>query len=187
MRYKLIAIPQQSTGSISAIEARVSQIESENGLGLEFKYIPNIGNGVFATKEFQPGELVVRGIQICDAEKSIHSITGPDGREYIYNRFAETMNHHCDPNTGPHAKGDESWNWYARTPIKPGQEVTWAYDWTEPVIGHFNLGSQLKSQCLCGSEACRSPLTGFDGLSQPQRDTIAQQKADLAIEIVRHA
>ncbi|NBV82971.1 SET domain-containing protein-lysine N-methyltransferase [bacterium] len=182
MRYKLVALRTESI----AVDTRASQIEYENGLALEFKYIQNIGLGVFAKKAFQPGELVVRGIQIRPATKSIHSITGPDGNEYIYNSFAETINHNCDPNTGPYSKDSEQWNWYARRPIEPGQEITWAYDWTESVIGHFNLDSPSKSQCLCGSEGCRSPLTGFSGLTQSQRNTISLQKADLKTSIRHH-
>jgi len=177
MRYKVVAVSPQIT-------VPVPDVEAANDQCLEIKFIENIGFGVFAKQSFLPGELVVRGIQLRDAQKSIHSITGPDGQEYIYNQFAETINHNCDPNTGPYSRQGEPWNWYARTAINPGQEITWAYDWTEPVIGHFNLGSTVKSQCLCGSGVCRSPLNGFEALSQTQRDVIAGQKADLERAII---
>lgn len=184
MLFKVVAVAPHILEHPTECASVSEPIEAENSRGLELKFIENIGFGVFATKEYLPGDLVVRGIQLRDAQKSIHSITGPDGREYIYNQFAETINHNCDPNTGPYSKQGEPWNWYARTAIKPGQEINWAYDWTEPVIGHFNLGSSVKSQCLCGSSACRSPLNGFEALSQTQRDEISRQKSDLERAII---
>ena len=145
-----------------------------------------IGKGIFAKKAFKAGELVVIGIQTEPAEKSIHSITGPDGNEYIYNHIAETINHHCNPNTGPLQVGD-SWSFFARRGIEATEEITWAYDWTEPVIGHFNGDGDKGGQCLCSSADCRTPLKGFNTLNPTQVEAIQRQKEELKVAVAAYS
>ena len=179
--HKMVATASEnSVFKVTDLALQIAITERLNRQVVEIRYIPEFNEfGIFAKKDFKVGELVVIGIQTMPApQKSIHSITGPDGNEYIYDHIAETINHNCDPNTGPLQTG-ESWSFYARKEIKAGDEITWAYDWTEPVIGHFNGEGDKGGQCLCGSAACRTPLKGFNKLNPEQFETIQRQKSEL--------
>jgi hypothetical protein len=187
--YRIIAVVSDTSALKAAtLDLQIALTERINRQVVEIKdMVKFIGKGIFAKKPFNAGELVVIGIQTEPVpDKTQHSITGPDGNEYIYNHIAETINHHCDPNTGP-LKIGESWSFFARRDIKSGEEITWAYDWTEPVIGHFNTEGGNGGKCLCGSAACRTPLKGFNNLNPEQFETIQRQKADLVVAVATHA
>jgi SET domain-containing protein len=123
------------------------------------------GRGLFATGEFQPGEIVcVKGGYIFDqaALSQLAPVLGPaeiqiaDGL-FIGPRQAEERegamiftNHSCDPNIG--VQGQIVF--VALRRIAAGEELT--HDWATTDDGDYTM------TCRCGAAGCRGVITGRD-------------------------
>lgn len=113
------------------------------------------GMGVYATRDFRPGEMVLmfrgsyvknRSEHTVQVEKDLH-IDPREPWKYV--------NHSCDPNCGIVNRMDLE----AMRPIRKGEEVTFDYAMTEAKIANL-------FDCSCGAAICRGRVGGFDTLSE---------------------
>jgi len=126
---------------------------------------PIHGRGLFATGEFQLGEIVcVKGGYIFtkDVLDVIAPVLGPaeiqiaDGLFIGPGNAGEReggmifSNHSCDPNIG--VQGQIVF--VALRPIAPGEELT--HDWATTDDDDYSM------TCRCGAAACRGVITGKD-------------------------
>lgn len=115
----------------------------------------NKGFGVFASRNFSKGEVVVYGkmVEILP-ERTIHSFQIDDKTHIQLDKISRTINHSCEPNTGIRNNIFQAYDFIALRNIKKGEEITWDYETTEYI-------SIAVKNCLCGSRNCRRVLRGF--------------------------
>lgn len=124
-----------------------------------------VGKGIFAKKKIKKGELIC----IWDgdlANEKMLKLLSPKEQSYalqIYDNFwyvtfnrksleaTDFFNHSCDPNIG--IKGQVVL--VAIRDIKPGEEITFDYSFTE-------ADPKYKFECYCGAKNCRKTVTGND-------------------------
>ena len=104
------------------------------------------GYGIFAMRNFEPGEPVIQSIALDSFDTShSHSIqTGPNTHVYM-NLPARFLNHMCDPNMQVQLNHSNSYDFVARTKIEKGTEVGFDYETTE-----YELTKPI--QCCGGSD-----------------------------------
>src|SRR5262245_36624587 len=125
------------------------------------------GQGVFALRDFSPGEFIFRrrhGRTVSNDE--IESLSADDQRhlcELDWERSAVLLspgcylNHACDPNAM--RKGVKVFAW---KPIRAGDEITIYY--------RLNAFTNEQWQCDCGSANCQGTVTSsFFALSEAQQ------------------
>ena len=118
----------------------------------------NKGNGVFATRNFKKGEVVVIGRRVeVLTERTIHSFQMNFNLHIEMDIPARLINHSCNPNTGIKNNQFGAYNFIALVDISEGEEITWDYETTEYI-------SIAVPQCLCNSSNCRGRLRGFSFL-----------------------
>lgn len=103
------------------------------------------GEGVFATRFFLRGQLVVVGeIARWLEHNNLHaSQVGPS--EYVLLAgVGPKVNHSCDPNCGVRLNESGAYDLVARRDIAPGEEITFDYAMRNYSIEHF------PAQCRCG-------------------------------------
>lgn len=103
------------------------------------------------------GEEVLSKEQRDDLPESVKKLAFQYGENYIVvHDGSEAMNHSCDPNLW--WEGNDTLT--ARRDIKKGEELT--YDYSSADVGDWIAGWK----CKCGSEICRSKITGRDCLDK---------------------
>ncbi len=121
----------------------------------------HVGRGVFASRHFKPGELILRfsGRRI-DHNDPLHftdhagNLLQTGKHTYIYpDAPGLYVNHSCHPNAGifPHRR------LVALAPIQVGEEICFDYSTTMD-DGIWTL------DCLCGHATCRHVVTDFKTL-----------------------
>ncbi|VEU36592.1 unnamed protein product [Pseudo-nitzschia multistriata] len=144
--------------------------ESSSGKGL----------GLFATKDFAIGDLVMSSRPVVTTkERSSHTVQIDWDRHILMDLPATLVNHSCDANLGiqnnsngvrDEDDGEEyfgAYDFYAIHPIREGEELTWDYETSEWELSTF-------FQCTCGSTKCRGFLRGF----KQNADMIRQQNGE---------
>ena len=131
----------------------------------EVRASPIHGRGLFATGEFEPGEIVcVKGGHIFTREKlaEVAPILGPAEIQIADDLYIGPLdpaeregamifsNHSCDPNIA--VQGQIVF--VALRSIAAGEELT--HDWATTDDDDYTL------ECHCGSSACRGIVTGKD-------------------------
>lgn len=116
------------------------------------------GRGVFALRDFLPGEVVITG-QILreEAERNIYTIQmGPD-RHTIFDEPAVLLNHSCMPNVVVSPNRFGAFDFVAARPIPAQTEICFDYASTEMTM----IAPQV---CLCGAAECRGKPGGYTTL-----------------------
>lgn len=127
--------------------------------GYELRTTEDKGEGVYATREFQPGETVLVGFILSEVSGN-HSHATQVGR----NRFVQhgglnsKLNHSCDPNCGVVLNSEGANDFVAMRRIEKGEELVFDYAMRNYVIEHF------PKVCMCGAECCRGRITGYKDL-----------------------
>ncbi|HEX2054535.1 MAG TPA: SET domain-containing protein-lysine N-methyltransferase, partial [Actinomycetota bacterium] len=117
------------------------------------------GEGLFATRRFKPGEVVVVGaIERRLPENHSHATQVGIGQYVLLGGFGSKVNHSCDPNCGVRVNASGAPDLVARRNIEPGEEITFDYAMRNYSIEHF------PSSCLCGAAGCRRTITGWKDL-----------------------
>ncbi len=117
------------------------------------------GEGLFATRRFNPGETVVVGeIDRRLPGNHSHATQVGVGQYVLLGGLGSKVNHSCDPNCGVRVNASGAPDLVARRNIEPGEEITFDYAMRNFSIEHF------PSPCLCGAAACRGTITGWTDL-----------------------
>ncbi len=126
---------------------------------VEVKNSPIQGNGVYATKSFSVGELVliIDDSHIVTDESTLTNADNEFRADYFDNKIVLMkspevyINHSCDPNT--YVKTiDGIRHVLAMKPIRVGDEISYDYSINGDNDGTF--------QCHCGSQNCRKVYQG---------------------------
>jgi uncharacterized protein len=121
------------------------------------------GRGVFAKRQFRPGEIVLRvtGQVITDADyESLYCIELSDGARLEPYLPGAAVNHSCDPNCQLMECSTHELILEAIVNIQPGREISFDYGWPA------DIGPQA---CHCGSVKCRKYIVDIDELTKLER------------------
>jgi SET domain-containing protein len=120
--------------------------------------------GVFTTRVFRKGEIVVVGtVEKHNQPNTVHSSQTGQDSFVLYGHPMPIVNHSCDPNCGLGRNMDGVDDLVAMRDIPEGVEVTYDYAMRNHRIEHF------PSPCLCGSGNCRGEVTGWKDLPEDIR------------------
>jgi uncharacterized protein len=136
------------------------------------KATPDKGIGVFATKHFTRGEIVLvgRGIKILSV-RTLHSIQMNLDLHVLLDEPAVFLNHCCFPNVGVQNNQYDGYNFVALEDIMEGDEIVYDYETTETAFA-------APFQCECRSSNCRRQLRGFFTLPLEIRERYGKFIAD---------
>ena len=117
------------------------------------------GEGVFATKSFEVGDIVMVGVikEVLNRNNSHASQVG----EHVYVLHAgliSKVNHSCDPDCGIKVNETGAHDFVAIKDISINEEITFDYAMRNYNVGYF------PKQCVCGSKKCRGKITGWKKL-----------------------
>lgn len=116
------------------------------------------GRGVFSTRPFLPGEVVMIGlIDRIEQERTIYSIQIDWNVHARFEKPAVLSNHSCNPNLAIVPNRFGAYDFIAICEISPEVELTWDYATTE-------FDSIAVQVCLCSSKNCRGAAGGFSTL-----------------------
>lgn len=114
------------------------------------------GYGVFAARNFEPGETVIRAKPLTTtfSEPHSHSIQVGWRKHALVDLPSRFLNHMCDPNMRlkPNDKG--AYDFLATRSIEANDEVGFDYETCE-----YELEEPIA--CECGAHKCRKLLKGF--------------------------
>lgn len=137
-------------------------------MDVEIRPSPIGGLGLFATRDFEPGERI-RRINIVrevtpdaplreELGERVEHCSYPDGRIVLVGTPDRHVNHCCDPNAYKLYECGEVYA-VARSPIRAGKEITFDYN--------INTADGTSWPCNCGAVRCRGRSVG-DFFSLPR-------------------
>ena len=128
--------------------------------GYELKECQNKGQGIFATKKFISGNLVMVGFIKEDNIDKNHSHASQMGesRYALHGGDITKVNHSCNPNCGININKSGAHDFIAIRTIEIGDEVTFDYAMRNYDIEYF------PNKCCCGASNCRGSITGWKDL-----------------------
>ncbi len=136
------------------------------------------GTGVFATRSFECGEIVIAGATVYKAKTNDAYAVQTGLHEFGYEEgIGSTVDHSCDPNCGARLTYTGVFDLVARRPIPHDEEITVDYAMRNYVVEHFPY------RCLCGSPICRGLITGWKDLPANRREAYMGSVAPYLIEI----
>ncbi len=123
------------------------------------------GEGVFATRAFKAGEIVMRGIiKEILPENDSHATQIGKNTFVRYEGLIPKVNHSCDPNCGIHVNETKGHDFVAIHDISVDDEITFDYAMRNYTVDFFPY------DCGCGSEKCRGRITGWKELPKEIRE-----------------
>ncbi len=128
--------------------------------GYELKECHNKGQGIFATKRFMSGNVVMVGFIKEDNIDKNHSHASQMGefRYALHGGDITKVNHSCNPNCGINLNKSGAHDFIAIRTIEIGDEVTFDYAMRNYDIEYF------PNKCCCGASNCRGSITGWKDL-----------------------
>jgi hypothetical protein len=156
---------QRARGRQPAVEA-----------SLILREVPGKGKGVFATRPYREGEIVLEFLgnllQPCDVDDLTHCLQiGPATFLSPSGGIDDYVNHSCAPNTGI-AERQGRILLFALGPIKKGDEISFDYSTTQ-TGGHWSM------ECLCGVPGCRGLIGDFRDVPAARRRYYIERQAVL--------
>lgn len=132
--------------------------------GFELRSSLDKGEGVFATKAFKIGELVMVGIiaKVLDGNHS-HASQIDEHTHVLHAGLISKVNHSCGSNCGIRVNETGAHDYIAMKEISIGEEITFDYAMRNYAIDYF------PTQCLCNSDKCRGKVTGWKDLSEKRK------------------
>ncbi|WP_352500730.1 SET domain-containing protein-lysine N-methyltransferase [Mesorhizobium sp. M0058] len=116
------------------------------------------GRGVFSSRKFLPGEVVMIGIiDKLEEERTIYSIQIDWNIHATFEAPVVFSNHSCNPNLAVVPNRFGAYDFVAVHEIARDVELTWDYATTE-------FDSIAVQVCLCSSKNCRGAAGGFSTL-----------------------
>jgi len=127
--------------------------------GFELRKSSGRGEGVFATKSFKVGDIVMVGV-IKEVLNENHSHASQIGEnEYVLHAgLISKVNHSCDPDCGIRVNETGAHDFVAIRNISINEEITFDYAMRNYGVDYF------PKQCICGSKRCRGRITGWKDL-----------------------
>ena len=146
--------------------------------GYELRTTESRGEGVFATRSFGDGELVMVGIIERRVQENHSHATQVARSEYVLlSGLGPKVNHSCDPNCGIKINASGAPNLVARRFINCGEEITFDYAMRNYSIEHFPSG------CRCGSRLCRGSVVGWKDLPDERKQAYEGLVSPYLLEI----
>ncbi|MBW1849135.1 MAG: SET domain-containing protein [Deltaproteobacteria bacterium] len=148
-------------------------------VGFELRVSDRKGEGVFATRSFITGEIVMVGIidKILEENHSHASQTGVN--EYVLHAgLISKVNHSCDPNCGISINESGAHDFVAIREIIVNEEITFDYAMRNYDVDYF------PKQCMCGSEMCRGRITGWKDLPDERKEIYEGFVAPYLLELM---
>jgi len=146
--------------------------------GFELRNSSGMGEGIFATKVFTFGDIVMVGV-IEEALNGNHSHASQVGEnEYVFHGGLITkVNHSCDPNCGIRVNETGAHDYVAIKEIGVNEEITFDYAMRNYIIDHF------PKKCMCGSKKCRGRITGWKDLPDEKKKEYEGLVAPYLVEL----
>ncbi len=128
--------------------------------GYELSDSSEKGQGIYATRKFYAGEVVMSGTIQEDNIEGNHSHASQMGefRYALHGGLITKVNHSCRPNCGIKLNLVGAHDFVAMRTIEAGEEVTFDYAMRNYSIEHF------PGECCCGESNCRGSITGWKDL-----------------------
>jgi len=122
-------------------------------------------DGVYATREFAPGDTVMLGVPGRPAPANHSHANQISLIEWVFeDGHGPKVNHSCDPNCGVRVNpAVDGFDFVALRPIAADEEITFDYATRNYVIEHF------PARCLCATAACRGVVTGWKDLPEARK------------------
>ena len=132
--------------------------------GFELRESPEKGEGIFATKPFEVGDMVMVGIieEVLSANHS-HASQISENEYVLHAGMISKVNHSCGPNCGIRVNETGAHDFIAMKDISVNEEITFDYTMRNYTIDHF------PQQCMCGSKRCRGRITGWKDLPDEKK------------------
>ncbi|MDA9867966.1 SET domain-containing protein-lysine N-methyltransferase [Synechococcus sp. AH-224-I15] len=129
------------------------------------KVTPGRGDGVFSTKSFSIGDIVMVGVieKTLTANHS-HASQVSASLHVQHAGLISKVNHSCNPSCGISVNASGAHDFIAFRVIEQGEEITFDYAMRNYSIDYF------PDPCLCGEVTCRVRVNGWKGLSIKKRD-----------------
>ena len=133
-------------------------------IGYELKVTPGRGDGVFSTKSFSIGDIVMVGVieKTLTANHS-HASQVSASLHVQHAGLISKVNHSCNPSCGISVNASGAHDFIAFRVIEQGEEITFDYAMRNYSIDYF------PDPCLCGEVTCRVHVNGWKGLSIEKR------------------
>ncbi len=146
--------------------------------GFELRKSSGKGEGIFATKVFKAGDIVMSGV----IEKTLngnHSHASQVGEnEYVlHGGLITKVNHSCNPNCGIRANETDAHDYIAIKEICVNEEITFDYAMRNYIIDYF------PKKCMCGSKICRGRITGWKDLPDEKKKEYKGFSAPYLLEL----
>lgn len=123
---------------------------------IEVRPVEGKGLGVFASKPFKEGVLVVVGrLERIVKGRTDYSFQVEVNKHVQLDKPARLINHSCEPNLGVRNNKFGGYSFVAIKNIGAGEELTWDYCMTEFV------SIAVKDNCMCRSNKCRTRISGY--------------------------
>ena len=117
--------------------------------GFELRETPEKGEGIFATKSFKVGDIVMIGIikEVLNGNHS-HASQIAENKHVLHEGLISRVNHSCDPNCGIRVNETGAHDFVAIKDISVNEETTFDYAMRNYSIDYF------PKKCMCGSKRC---------------------------------
>ncbi len=132
--------------------------------GFELRVSDKKGEGIFATRSFKTGEIVMVGT-IEKVLKENHSHASQIGEnEYVFHAgLISKVNHSCNPGCGIRVNETGAHDFVAIRGILDSEEITFDYAMRNYGVDYF------PKKCMCGSDICRGRITGWKDLPDEKK------------------
>jgi len=132
--------------------------------GFELRETSEKGEGVFATKSFKAGEIVMVGViqEVLNGNDGHASQIGEFGY-VLHAGLISKVNHSCEPNCGIGINNTGAHDFVAMRNIRVNEEITFDY-----AMRNYNV-DYFPRQCMCGSKRCRGKITGWKDLPEGKK------------------
>lgn len=132
--------------------------------GFELRKSSGKGEGIFATKSFTVGDIVMVGVikEVLNGNHSHASQIG-ENEHVLHAGLISKVNHSCAPNCGISVNETGAHDFVAIKDISVNEEITFDYAMRNYVIDYF------PKKCMCGSKGCRGTITGWKDLPDEKK------------------
>ncbi len=157
--------------------------EQDTNDGFELRESPAKGEGIFATKPFKVGDIVMVGIiKGVLSGNHAHASQISENEYVLHAGLISKVNHSCDPNCGIRVNETGAHDFIAIKGISVNEEITFDYAMRNYTIDHF------PQRCMCGSKRCRGRISGWKDLPDEKKKEYEGFVAPYLLELdARHS